>query len=91
MKDIDSFYGILGDKKTAIIEMAATSGLPYWKKMRGTHLKPQLMEQENQFQMPCKEDAEKIILGLGGSATNDGGTGFQQRWGLNLKMRMEIL
>jgi glycerate kinase len=28
LKEVDAFYGILGDKKTAVIEMAAASGLP---------------------------------------------------------------
>lgn len=80
-REIDSFYAILPDKKTAVIEMAAASGLP-------------LVEEEKN---PCKtttygtgqlvldalnRGCTKIILGIGGSATNDGGIGFAAALGV---------
>lgn len=79
---VNSFFGLSGDGKTAIIEMAAASGL---------HLVPQ--EKRN----PCLTTSfgtgeiikqaldlgvEKFILGIGGSATNDGGVGMLQALGM---------
>ena len=81
---VKSFFGLSGDGKTAIIEMAAASGL---------HLVP--MDKRN----PCQTTSfgtgelikqaldlgvQHIILGIGGSATNDGGAGMLQALGLRL-------
>ena len=81
---VQSFFGLSGDGHTAIIEMAAASGL---------HLVP--MEKRN----PCLTtslgtgelikqaldlNVRHIILGIGGSATNDGGVGMLQALGLRL-------
>lgn len=81
---VKSFFGLSGDGKTAIIEMAAASGL---------HLVP--MDRRN----PCQTTSfgtgelikqaldlgvQHIILGIGGSATNDGGAGMLQALGLRL-------
>ncbi|RDH43272.1 glycerate kinase [Zooshikella ganghwensis] len=74
-KPVEAFYGILADNKTAIIEMASCAGLPL--------LTP---EQQNPLYTTTKGVGElilnaldrqcnKIILGLGGSATHDGGAG----------------
>lgn len=70
---IASFYGALPDK-TAVVEMAAAAGLPL---MEGkldvagatTYGVGQLMK------AAIDNGAKKLILGLGGSATNDGGCG----------------
>jgi glycerate 2-kinase len=76
MRKIDAFYGILGDKKTAVIEMAAASGLgllaeseknPWITTTYGTG---ELIR--DAIQNGCK----RIIIGIGGSATNDGGAGM---------------
>ncbi|MBS9440862.1 glycerate kinase [Photorhabdus heterorhabditis] len=81
---VDSFFGILGDERTAVIEMAAASGL---------HLVP--MEKRNPLITTTYGTGElilaaldkgvrKIILGIGGSATNDGGAGMMQALGVHL-------
>lgn len=75
-KRVEGFYGVSGDGQTAFIEMAAASGL---------HLVPK--EERNPLVTTTKGTGElildaldrgvkHIILGLGGSATNDGGTGM---------------
>lgn len=78
--DIQSFYGILPDN-TAVIEMAAAAGLP----LVGDDLNPektttygvgQLIEQA------AKAGCKKMIIGLGGSATNDGGAGAAAALGI---------
>ncbi|MDO5640598.1 MAG: glycerate kinase [Neisseria sp.] len=77
-------FGISGDGKTAIIEMAAASGL---------HLVP--MAQRNPLvtgsygtgeliRAALDAGVQKIILGIGGSATNDGGAGMLQALGVKL-------
>lgn len=80
-----AFFGLSGDKQTAFIEMAAASGL---------HLVP--FEQRNPLitttfgtgelikaALDC--GVKKIILGIGGSATNDGGVGMLQAVGFSFK------
>lgn len=69
---VEGFYGMVGD--TAIIEMAAAAGLPLVGNRPNagqttTFGVGQLMR------AALDNGAKKIILGLGGSATNDGGTG----------------
>lgn len=69
---IQSFYGQMGD--TAVIEMAAAAGLPLvWEKLNAGQTSTY-----GAGQLIChalENGARKIILGLGGSATNDGGAG----------------
>lgn len=76
-------YGILGDGCTAVIEMAAASGLelmplgrrdPRITTTRGTG---ELMRHA------LERGVERIILGIGGSATNDGGAGMAQVLGFS--------
>lgn len=80
-----AFFGLSGDKQTAFIEMAAASGL---------HLVP--FEQRNPLVTTTFGTGElinaaldygvkKIILGIGGSATNDGGVGMLQAVGFSFK------
>lgn len=79
--NIESFYGILPDKKTAVIEMAAASGLvlvgdcpdPLRATTYGTG---QLMLDA------LEKGCSRIILGIGGSATNDGGVGMAAALGV---------
>lgn len=79
---VDAFYGLTGDGKTAVIEMAAASGL---------HLVPR--EQRNPLVTTTRgtgelildaldKKVERIVLGLGGSATNDGGAGMASALGV---------
>lgn len=83
-EEITSRFGILGEKNIAIIEMASTSGLelispekrnPYITTTYGTG---QLMLKA------LEQNVEEIILGIGGSATNDGGAGMLQALGAKL-------
>ena len=81
-REINSFYGILGDDKTAVIEMAAASGLPLLKEeernpmITTTYGTGQLIK--HALDMGCRN----IILGIGGSATNDGGAGMATALGV---------
>lgn len=73
MEPVEAFYGLLPDQ-TAIIEMAAAAGLPLVGENRQadkttTYGVGQLIEHA------LTAGVKKVIIGLGGSATNDGGTG----------------
>ncbi|MFZ2330536.1 MAG: glycerate kinase [Atribacterota bacterium] len=77
-------FGILGNQHTAVIEMAAASGLPLVpleKKnplITTTYGTGQLIESALDYR------CQKIIIGIGGSATNDGGAGMVQALGVHL-------
>jgi len=76
--------GFWGDGKTAVIEMAAASGLLLVTKEERNPLKTttygtgQLIK--NALDMGCR----KIIIGIGGSSTNDGGVGMAAALGIKL-------
>jgi glycerate kinase len=81
MEDLEAYYGILKDGKTAIIEMAACAGLPLVENRKNpclttTYGVGQLIE------TALNHGAEEIILALGGSATNDGGCGMAAALGI---------
>ena len=83
-RDIESFYGILGDSQTAIIEMAAASGLDLLQEheknpaITSTYGTGQLIL--HALEVGCT----RLIIGIGGSATNDGGAGAAQALGAKL-------
>ncbi|WP_423406937.1 glycerate kinase [Heyndrickxia sp. MSNUG] len=81
---VEAFFGLSGDEKTAVIEMAAASGLhlvpsekrnPLITTTRGTG---ELIAAALDFGI------ERIIIGIGGSATNDGGSGMAKALGIKL-------
>lgn len=71
-ENMESFYGIIED--TAVIEMAACAGLPLVEDRKD----PSLTTTFGVGQLilaAAKKGCKKIIVGLGGSCTNDGGCG----------------
>ena len=71
--DVESFYGILPDG-TAVIEMAAPAGLP----LAGDRLDPSRTTTYGVGELivhVARNGSRRIVLGLGGSATNDAGCG----------------
>lgn len=71
-EDMESFYGLIGD--TAVIEMAACAGLPLVEDRKN----PSLTTTYGVGQLimsAAKKGCKKLIVGLGGSSTNDGGCG----------------
>ena len=69
----DSFFGVLPDG-TAVIEMAAASGLP----LVGENKNPLLTTTYGTGELikaALDRGCKKILIGIGGSATNDGGIG----------------
>ncbi|MDK2563663.1 glycerate kinase [Romboutsia sedimentorum] len=78
---VNAKYGILKDTNTAIIEMAQASGLP----LVPTELRNPLNTNTYGVGEIIKEAIQKgcrnFIVGIGGSATNDGGVGMLQALG----------
>ena len=86
MNDIESFFGILPDG-TAVIEMAAASGLP----LVGENKNPMLTTTYGTGQLikaALDHGCRKILIGIGGSATNDGGIGCLEALGASCHTRL---
>ncbi|CCI81182.1 glycerate kinase [Lactobacillus hominis] len=74
-------WGLLGDKKTAIIEMAQASGLQFVNSQTANPLKTSTFGTGQLIKKALDHGVNKIIIGLGGSATNDAGSGMTQALG----------
>jgi glycerate kinase len=83
-RPIQSFYGILGDGKTAVIEMAAASGLERLLPEERNPLITSTFGTGLLIKAAMEAGFRKVILGIGGSATNDGGAGMAQALGFGL-------
>jgi glycerate 2-kinase len=81
-REIKSFYGIMGDGITAVIEMAAASGLPLLTPEERNPLKTTTYGTGELIKDALNRGCQKFIIGLGGSATNDGGCGMAQALGV---------
>jgi glycerate kinase len=77
-------YGLLGDKRTAIIEMAEASGLPLVPKDKRNPLVTTTYGTGELIADALERGIEEIIIGIGGSATNDAGAGVAQALGVRL-------
>lgn len=71
---IDSYYGLVDNGRTAVIEMAASAGLPLIED-RKDPLKASTFGVGELILHAARKGVSKIIMGLGGSCTNDGGCG----------------
>ena len=83
-RPIQSFYGILGDGKTAIIEMAAASGIELLASTERNPLIASTFGTGLLIKAALDAGFTKLIVGIGGSATNDGGAGMAQALGYGL-------
>ena len=73
-EDMDSYFGLIDGGKTAVVEMASCAGLPLVENRKD----PRLTTTYGVGQLmlaAAERGVKKIIVGLGGSATNDGGCG----------------
>lgn len=80
----EAFYGLSGDKKMAVIEMAASSGLDKLSVEERNPLKTTTTGFGELISDALDEGVKEIIIGLGGSATNDGGAGMIMSLGAEL-------
>lgn len=79
---VKSFFGLSGDGKTAIIEMAAASGLHLVPPEKRNPLLTTSYGTGELIKLALDLGVESFILGIGGSATNDGGVGMLQALGV---------
>lgn len=81
---ISASWGVLGDGKTAVIEMAAASGLPLLAANERDAMNACSYGTGQLVKAALDAGLRKIILGIGGSANNDGGAGFARALGAKL-------
>ena len=74
-------FGLLGDGATAVIEMAAASGLPLVPPERRNPMVATTYGTGQLIRAALDRGARRLIIGIGGSATVDGGVGMAQALG----------
>jgi len=79
-----AFLGLLGDGETAVIEMAAASGLTLVPPEQRNPLLTTTRGTGELIRAALDRGARRLIVGLGGSATVDGGAGMAQALGAHL-------
>jgi glycerate kinase len=84
MRRIDSFFGISGDNETAFIEMSAASGLALLKPEERNPMITSTFGTGELIRFALDRGVKEIILGIGGSATIDGGMGMAQALGISI-------
>ncbi len=77
-------FGLLGDGQTAAIEMAAASGLALVPRSLRNPAHTTTRGTGELLLAAVAAGARRVILGIGGSATNDGGAGFAEALGYRL-------
>jgi glycerate kinase len=82
--EIEAEYGILGDRTTAVIEMAAASGLTLVPRKQRNPLVTTTYGTGQLIKAALDRGCRKLIIGIGGSATNDGGAGMAEALGAKL-------
>ena len=83
-RPLSACYGILGDGKTAVVEVAAASGLPLLAPSERKPLQTTTYGTGQLIRAALKEGVERLLIGLGGSATVDGGAGLVSALGARL-------
>ena len=73
-EDMESYYGLIDEGQTAVIEMAACAGLPLVENRKDPR-KTTTYGVGQLIVAAAEKGVKKIIVGLGGSCTNDGGCG----------------
>lgn len=84
MTEVESFWGMLDENKTAVIEVAAACGL---EQLAPTLRNPRLTTSYGVGELirfALDAGATRILVGLGGSASNDAGAGMLQALGVGL-------
>ncbi len=81
---INAQYGVLGDGLTAVIEMAAASGLTLVSPNKRDPRVTTTYGTGELIRAALAHGCRKLIIGIGGSATNDGGAGMAQALGAKL-------
>jgi glycerate kinase len=81
-KPVDAFYGLIDGGRTAVIEMAAASGLALIPRQKRNPMHTTSFGTGALVRRALDQGVKKIIVGIGGSATNEGGMGMLSALGL---------
>ncbi|KYG60064.1 glycerate kinase family protein [Planococcus maritimus] len=84
---IEATYGVLGDHRTVVIEVAAACGLPLIREEQRNPLIATTFGVGELINDAIERGYRDFIIGLGGSATNDGGVGMLQALGFQFQDR----
>jgi glycerate kinase len=79
-----AFFGLLGDGQTAALEMAACAGLPLVPPEQRNPLITTTYGVGELILAALEQHCTRLLIGIGGSATNDGGAGMAQALGVQL-------
>lgn len=83
-ESVEAVYGILGDGETAVIEMAAASGLPLVPPEQRDPRVATTRGTGELMRHALEHGARNLVIGIGGSATNDAGAGMAAALGYRL-------
>lgn len=89
-RNITTEFCFLPVKKTAVIEMASASGLRLLKDNEKTPLNTSTAGTGDLIKAALDLNVERLLIGLGGSATNDGGCGMASALGVKFKDKKGI-
>ena len=90
-RPIQASYGLSNEKQTAFIEMAAASGLAILHEGERNPLLTSTFGTGQLIQHALDQNVKKIILGIGGSATTDGGIGMAMALGFQFFDQNNVL
>lgn len=76
MAPVKAVYGVSADGRTAIMEMASASGLPLVPDSLRNPMKTTTYGTGQMIMHAIRSGCRKVLIGIGGSATNDGGLGM---------------
>lgn len=91
MQIIEAQYAVSDDGTTAYMEMAAASGLPLVPKDRRNPMLTTTYGVGEMLLDAVRRGCKKIVMGIGGSATCDGGKGMIECLEANLPLPIEII
>ena len=80
--EIEAEFGILADGQTAVIEMASASGLTLVPPDKQNPLLTTTYGTGQLIRAALETGCRRLIIGIGGSATNDGGAGMAEALGI---------
>jgi glycerate 2-kinase len=80
---VEATYGILGEGRTAVIEVAEACGLPLIAEQDRNPLKATTCGVGELILDALEKGCREFVIGLGGSATNDAGVGMLQTLGFS--------
>jgi glycerate kinase len=81
---VQATYGLIDGGRTAVVELASASGLTLIPRDRRDPRKTSTYGFGQLLEAARKDSVDKVIAGVGGSATNDGGAGMAQALGYRL-------